>query len=96
MVEDTPDARFMTDDSSTTLPLRLRVSSGCVSLLERGMDIDEFEEWFDPLTDCLNPLRMDFRTFPFSGCAGTGGADAGKGGVIAGATPGEGVREIGG
>ena len=98
MVEDTPDARFMTDESSTTLPFRFRGSSGWVSLLDRGADIDDCEECVERLPECdLSDLSMDLRAWwPFSG-PGTGGAEAGNGGVIAGIgeTAGDGVREGG-
>ncbi|PIL31480.1 hypothetical protein GSI_06182 [Ganoderma sinense ZZ0214-1] len=50
IVEDTPDARFMTWDSSTTLPLR-RCGSASVSLLERGADMDDCEECVERLPE---------------------------------------------
>ncbi len=50
MVDDTPDARFMTLDSSTTLPFR-RCGSECVSLLVRGAEMDDCEECVERLPE---------------------------------------------
>lgn len=50
MVEDTPDARFMTWDSSTTLPLRRCASDGA-SLLVRGAEMDDCEECVERLLE---------------------------------------------
>ena len=85
MVDDTPEARFMTWPSSTTLPFLSRCCSGGISLLERGAEMDDCDECAErvPDWDLLNDFRIDLRIPPFSAC-GTGGADAGKGGVIAG------------
>ena len=82
--DDTPDARFITDESSTTLPFRLRVSCGGISELDLETEIDDVDECVDRLPDCvLKDLRIDFRA-PFSPCKGAAGADDGSGGVVAG------------
>lgn len=94
--EETPEARFMTDPSSTTLPFRRRVSC-TISELERGVwPIEEEDECVERLPDCdLKDFRIDLRA-PFSPCISPAGADAGSGGVIAGGIEGEGWRGGGG
>ena len=77
MDEETPDARFITEESSTTLG-GLRCSFD-----ERERETDDVDGWcMETLPDWPLPkdLRIDFRV-PVFGSAGTGGADIGGGGV---------------